>query len=521
MRTVVGQGHDGPGEHDDRGEAATSDTLIPAPRFTAVTVRPAAPVGPPSIPAPLASPFSGPTPRQAPAPTPTPTPTPTPAPAPLPTPTPTPTRPAPRPATVEIPALTGLRAVAAVWVLVHHLSFLPVSGYAGWFEPVAPLIAAGPLGVDLFFALSGFLLARSYLDRWRGAPGPRQALGFVWARVARVWPLYAVVVVLAGLWCAARAVLGSDGVITWQGAQPGLDPLSWLRQLTMTQMWDTGGIDGVSFVLPAWSISAEWAAYLAFPLLAGGAWFLRGRPRPVLAVLAVLAATPTAGVAVLNAVEGSWGGFWAVRLAAGFTAGMLTWLVVRRVPRTRTVSRWAHRLLLLALAEVAVVVYWAATAPATATLSADARVFLAAPLMPVVIGALALTDGPVARALGTRPLRHGGRISYALYLVHFLLIEMALVAMTRIPALAPDTAAAALLVPHLVVVSVALAHLAYRFVEEPAQVWMRDRDPSRRRVSARRDVVVTRRAEATLPSGRRAVGRRGGRHAARPAAAAA
>ncbi|PVZ09516.1 acyltransferase family protein [Actinomycetospora cinnamomea] len=426
-----------------------------------------------------------------------------------------------RAVTVEIPALTGLRAIAAVWVLLHHLSFLPVTGYAGWFAPVAPVLAAGTLGVDLFFALSGFLLARSYLDRWRGAPGPRQALGFVWARLARVWPLYAVVVVLVGLWCAARAVLGSDGVITWQGAQPGLDPVSWLRQLTMTQMWDSGGIDGVSFVLPAWSISAEWAAYLAFPVLAGAAWLLRGWPRPVLAVLAVLAATPTAVVAVQGSLGGSFAGFWAVRLAAGFTAGVLAWLVVRRVPRTATVSRWAHRVLLLVIAEVVLVVYWAATAPPTAAFAADARVFLAAPLMPALLGALALTDGPVARALGTPRLRHGGRISYALYLVHFPLIEVALVVMTRIPALAPDTAAATLLVPHLVVASLVLAHLAYRFVEEPAQAWMRDRDPSRRRGSARRDVRQARGAEATTASGHRASGRRGGSHAARPAAAVA
>src|SRR3954468_3743118 len=57
---------------------------------------------------------------------------------------PRPTAPVGRSATVEIPALTGLRAVAAVWVLVHHLSFLPVTGYAAWFGPVAPLLAAGP-----------------------------------------------------------------------------------------------------------------------------------------------------------------------------------------------------------------------------------------------------------------------------------------------------------------------------------------------------------------------------------------
>ncbi|MEJ2863378.1 acyltransferase family protein [Actinomycetospora flava] len=497
MRTVVGQDHGGPDDRGDRIRASLPGIRpIPVPRGAAAP-RPAAPIRTVEEAARTVEHPATPTGIPAGARTPS------------------------RPATVEIPALTGLRAVAAVWVLLHHVSYLPVTGYAEWFAPIAPLVAAGPLGVDLFFALSGFLLARSYLDRWRGAPGPRQALGFVWARLARVWPLYAVVVVLAGLWCAARAVLGSDGVITWQGTQPGLDPLSWLRQLTMTQMWDSEGIDGVSFVLPAWSISAEWAAYLAFPLLAGGAWLLRGKPRAVLAALAVLAATPTAAFAVHGALHGAWEGFWAVRLAAGFTAGVLTWLVVRRVPRTRTVSRWAHRVLLLAIGEVLLVVYWAATAPPTAAFGADARVYLAAPLLPVLLGALALTDGPIARALGTPRLRQGGRISYALYLVHFPLIEIALVAMTRIPALAPDTAAAALLVPHLVVASLVLAHLAYRYVEEPGQAWMKDRDPSRRRGSARRDTAETRRPEVAPPSGRRAVGRRGGSHAARPAPVAA
>ena len=418
-----------------------------------------------------------------------------------------------RPATIPIPQLTGLRWVAAVWVVLHHMSFLPVTGYAPWFAPIAPVVAAGPLGVDLFFALSGFLLARSYLDRWQGAPDARQVVSFVWARVCRVWPLYAVVVVVFGLWCALRAVLGSDGVITWQHLQPGLGAESWLRQLTMTQMWGSEGLDGVSFVLPTWSISAEWLAYLAFPVLAVGAWLLRGWPRPVLGALAVLAAAPVTVVAVVGHFEG----FWFVRVAAGFTAGVLTWLVVRRVPRTEAVSRLAHRVLLVALAEIVLVVYWAATAPPNASFSADARVFLAVPLVPVVLGALALTDRGLARVLGSERMQYGGKVSYALYLVHFPLIEMALVAMTRVPALAPQSAGAALLVPHVLVASVLLAVAAYRWVEEPARVWMQRRDPSRRVGSARRDDREARRPEVTTPSRRRGVGRRGGSHAARPA----
>ena len=123
----------------------------------------------------------------------------------------------------DIPHLTGLRFVAALWVLAHHLSFLPLGAYERWLTAVRPVLAAGPLGVDLFFALSGLVLARSYLERWDGAPGAVDVGRYVRARLARVWPLYAVVVVVFGVWCLARAGWGRDGVITWQSVQPALE----------------------------------------------------------------------------------------------------------------------------------------------------------------------------------------------------------------------------------------------------------------------------------------------------------
>ena len=143
-----------------------------------------------------------------------------------------------RPATLD--QLTGLRFVAALWVLLHHLSFLPLGAYERWIAPVRPVLAAGPLGVDLFFVLSGMVLTRTYLDRWSGAPDVAAVGHYVWSRLARVWPLYAAVVVGFGMWCLARARFGHDGVVTWQAVQPGLGPTSWLAQLTMTQLWKIG-----------------------------------------------------------------------------------------------------------------------------------------------------------------------------------------------------------------------------------------------------------------------------------------
>ena len=373
----------------------------------------------------------------------------------------------------DIGQLTGLRFVAALWVLLHHASFLPLDAYERWLAPIRPVLAAGPLGVDLFFALSGMVLARSYLERWQGSPDLVAVGRYVWARIARVWPLYAVVVVGFGLWCAARARWGPDGVIVWQSVQPGLGPSSWLDQLTMTQLWTSPRIDGISFVLPTWSVSAEFAAYLVFPAIAVVAWRIRHRSVAALALGAVTCSA--AALVVRLAGLDDW--LWAVRLTGSFVAGVLVWLVVARVRVTPLVARRANAVALLALAEILLVVYWAAAAPETATVPAATRLAVAVPLFPVLLGALALGDPArgLAGLLARPAVQRGGRRSYALYLVHFPVMEVALAAMTWFPAIGAHTAGAALLVPNLLPVALVLAALAHRYVEEPARVWMLQR----------------------------------------------
>ena len=62
----------------------------------------------------------------------------------------------------DIPALTGLRAVAALLVVLFHYKYI-VPGLGQSPAPGARVIQAGFVGVSLFFVLSGFILAYTYI----------------------------------------------------------------------------------------------------------------------------------------------------------------------------------------------------------------------------------------------------------------------------------------------------------------------------------------------------------------------
>ncbi len=100
----------------------------------------------------------------------------------------------------EIKALTGLRIIAAVWVVLFHFRPLLSDAAPGFRDALAPVLNCGAQGVDLFFILSGFVLTWNYLDRMGWSWSTRGTLHFLWLRLARVWPVYLVTLHLAALW---------------------------------------------------------------------------------------------------------------------------------------------------------------------------------------------------------------------------------------------------------------------------------------------------------------------------------
>ena len=86
----------------------------------------------------------------------------------------------------EIKCLTGLRGVAAVIVMLYHFC-----GTDSYLRPYVPhLISRGFLGVDVFFVLSGFVMALSYAALFKDGIAGTDYKVFMVKRLARVYPLY-------------------------------------------------------------------------------------------------------------------------------------------------------------------------------------------------------------------------------------------------------------------------------------------------------------------------------------------
>lgn len=286
----------------------------------------------------------------------------------------------------DLRALTALRFFAAAWVAVY--AFWPNLDIAG----TPNLVAKGYLGVELFFVLSGFILSHVYLKAF-GEGGFRYG-GFLWARIARVYPLHlATLIGVGGLGLGAVAAgMAIDGnVLSWA---------SLPAHLTMLHAWGLAPEAGWNH--SSWSISAEWFAYLTFPAFAFLAWRLRDRPWGAVAGVVVLGGLLYAGFQALagfSLTEATfrWG---ALRIVPCFAYGCALYLVHRRGSLPR--PGW------VALASLFGMV-------AAASLGApDAVVVLFA-------GGLILGLGGLSNAsagwLASRPAVYLGEISYAVYMV--------------------------------------------------------------------------------------------------------
>src|SRR5579864_1385189 len=162
------------------------------------------------------------------------------------------------------PELDALRFFAFLGVFIFHaaprtMDFYEAAGYPHWLGSLLiPIFGAGAYGVDLFFALSAYLIT-SLLLRERAATGALDLRGFYLRRILRIWPLYFAFIAFAAI----------VGVLVPQQHLPAHYVVSYYL-LAGNWSYVLWGLPA-SFAIPLWTISIEEQFYLAWPLAMGKA----------------------------------------------------------------------------------------------------------------------------------------------------------------------------------------------------------------------------------------------------------
>lgn len=161
----------------------------------------------------------------------------------------------------DMPALTGLRGFAALWVLTYHAWVFAVPreivwDIAGVSINLTPFFSHGWAGVQIFFVLSGFLLSLPFA-RWQAGLGARpDNARYLLRRVARVYPAYFVqlAILVSGAWWAERHFpLDGASLAGYLGMLFGPSPM---------------GVGSPRFNGVWWTLPIEFSFYLALPFLA-------------------------------------------------------------------------------------------------------------------------------------------------------------------------------------------------------------------------------------------------------------
>ena len=356
--------------------------------------------------------------------------------------------------------LDGLRGVAAVVILVYHL-----------FEACGVVLGHAYLGVDFFFALSGFVIGYAYDDRW----GKMSIGDFFKRRLVRLHPMLIMGTTIGFL----LYYFGQSEAFPLIGKWPWwwvlLMYLYTCLMLPMARSWDLRGWDDTnSFNGSTWSLQWEYIANILYALV------LRLLPTVALAGLAFVAALGTIDITfnldTLGLLEGRFGapytvnGGWnlsshelyvgAVRLMFPFLAGLL---LSRLKAGIKLRGAFAICSLLVAGMMLMPVMEGLKNGIYEAVC-----ILLLIPLI-VTIGAGSTVSGKRA----TRLCLFLGEISYPLYITHLPLIYMQLAWMSNHPD--ATTAEAVMVGVSVFVIAIGVAYASLKLYDLPLRKWLTER----------------------------------------------
>lgn len=346
--------------------------------------------------------------------------------------------------TTRIPELDGLRGLAVLAVVLGH--------YFGEVPHGFHLLAAGWVGVDVFFTLSGFLIGGILLDN-RGASNYFST--FYMRRTCRIFPIYFVIIPLILVF---MHVYGSSAA--WiDPALPAGTYLTYTQNLYMTYV----GSQGNSWLLPTWSLAVEEQFYILLPLVVFFA-----PPRVLFRIsLALIAVAPITRASMLFAGGTHQIGAYVLLpsrwdlLFLGVIAALI-WRDQRLWTLVRTRNALPLKVAALACGWTTVAIMLAERVLDVPLLHSVGLLFLGICTASYIL--LIVSDSYKGTTLNSRGLRFFGSISYGLYLIHQPVAGLlhGLLLGTR-----PDTAnvTQTLVTVAALITSVVLAWLSWKFFE--------------------------------------------------------
>lgn len=324
-------------------------------------------------------------------------------------------------------SLHGLRGIMALTILVHHLAPFAFAGN------VLPIELNLHHAVDIFFVLSGYVLALSYQRKlpfdWAGF------LGFVRSRVIRIVPV---------AWMFVASMFIAHGLIAWSGSRMNHPLDTSLANFVANLLFLDSNLPWFESAGPKWSVSNEMVAYLfLFPLAP------LARKVPLVSIL-LCALLPIVLWQPLSEL-----GTLFSRCIPGFFAGVSLFFLLER----------------LATRPIALVVWKASVLTGLALFFVAPNSFQVVAALLVIAGVLGLPS------LETISRSHPifawlGDISYPLYLTHAWYVLLVAGILAKIPFLRATFPLWGILVAVLAVVT---AHLVHHRFERPVGHWLKAR----------------------------------------------
>ncbi len=307
--------------------------------------------------------------------------------------------PSPNTPTGRFEALDGWRGVCACLVVMLHIrGYSPISSW--------PLIRNSYLFVDFFFVLSGFVISWNYAARLGSWHGVKR---FLVLRLGRLYPLHIFMLLCFVAWEAARLVAADVGwsetpIFTGNhGASAILTNVLLIQSLNIH--------DSVTWNVPSWSISAEWWTYVVFALIA--LWL---GMRNWLLVIAAIALPPLLLILTHTGMDTTYDyGF--LRCILGFALGIACHRIHNHWPARASAESPGVMTMVECLAVGGVIAY-------VSMADTSAWSFVAPFVFALAVLVFADEAGLVSRLFRFRLLKWLGKLSYSIYLTHFLIIEV-------------------------------------------------------------------------------------------------